>query len=170
MVAYAYGNPIDIYITILMMALVLHQSAPNAIANTSRCNALVVSAQCRNHQATHIVAASSPARLCRRCKQKFTQNHAQACRYHASLYSGGELAKALGFLRENNDPANSLRNVVGTTGLLRCASSTCSTILHTEHRFWDCCGALDEAAPGCCTAPHITYDDAEGDLDFWRRH
>lgn len=64
--------------------------------------------------------------ICKRCKQEFVphENHNTACRYHASLYSGGELAKALGFLRENDDPTNSLRRVVGTTGLLRCVPST----------------------------------------------
>jgi hypothetical protein len=26
-------------------------------------------------------------------------------------------------------------------------------------RFWDCCGATDEAVPGCTRGPHATYDD-----------
>lgn len=71
-----------------------------------------------------------PTRVCRRCKQQFTDNHAKACRYHSSLYSGGELAKALGFLRENDDPANSLRSVMGTTGLLRCVLRH---VTHCQH-------------------------------------
>lgn len=28
-------------------------------------------------------------------------------------------------------------------------------------RFWDCCGAEDENAPGCCTSRHVTYDDPD---------
>lgn len=28
-------------------------------------------------------------------------------------------------------------------------------------RFWDCCGAEDEDAPGCCTGRHVTYDDPD---------
>jgi len=26
-------------------------------------------------------------------------------------------------------------------------------------RFYDCCGALAEDAPGCCTGPHASFDE-----------
>ena len=28
-------------------------------------------------------------------------------------------------------------------------------------RFWDCCNALEEGAPGCCMGKHVSYDDAD---------
>ena len=52
--------------------------------------------------------------------------------------------QALGFCRASDRPEDQLRAVVGRTGLIR---------------FWDCCGAEEEAAPGCCTSRHVTYDD-----------
>ena len=52
--------------------------------------------------------------------------------------------QALGFCRASDRPEDQLRAVVGRTGLIR---------------FWDCCGAEEEDAPGCCTSRHVTYDD-----------
>ena len=56
------------------------------------------------------------------------------------------LMQALGFCRASDRPEDQLRAVVGRTGLMR---------------FWDCCGAEEEAAPGCCTSQHVTYDDPD---------
>ena len=72
-------------------------------------------------------SAEITSSTCRRCKQRFNpaDNHDQACSYHPCNWSGGEKAKALGFLRESADPADSLSARLGTGTL----------------RFWDCCGA-----------------------------
>lgn len=85
---------------------------------------------------------------CRRCRQHFlqTDNHTTACRYHPALYTGGEVAKAIGFCRQSAEPQHQLSAVVGRTGLMR---------------FWDCCGAEREGAPGCCAGRHVTYDDLD---------
>ncbi len=55
----------------------------------------------------------------------------------------GPVAKAIGFVRQSAAAEHQLGAVVGRQGLLR---------------FWDCCGAGSEGAPGCCTAHHITFD------------
>lgn len=52
--------------------------------------------------------------------------------------------QAIGFVRESAAPEHQLRAVVGKSGLMR---------------FWDCCGAESEAAPGCCTGPHVAFGE-----------
>ncbi len=43
-----------------------------------------------------------------------------------------------------------------------CRHTTCRPPTRsTIRRFWDCCGAEQEDAPGCCTGRHVTYDDPD---------
>jgi len=83
-------------------------------------------------------------RLCQRCKRMYfeSENDSTSCRYHPLNWSGGEKAKAIGFLRKNDDPEHSLASVHGT-GMMH---------------FWDCCGADQYDSPGCALGPHIPYD------------
>ncbi|KAG2432314.1 hypothetical protein HYH02_013034 [Chlamydomonas schloesseri] len=92
---------------------------------------------------------------CKRCKQRFAaeQNHRTACRYHSETWTGGELAKATGFVRQSDAPEHQLGAVMGRTGLLR---------------FWDCCGAEDEGAPGCKQSFHCSFDDEVNERHGWR--
>lgn len=78
-----------------------------------------------------------------------------SCRHHTSLWSGGEVAKALGFVREGDAPHQQLKAVIGRTGLLR---------------FWDCCGAEEVDAPGCATSFHITWDSDLNVRMGWASH
>ncbi len=55
------------------------------------------------------------------------------------------MAKALGFLRESADPADSLSARHGTGTL----------------HFWDCCGADSYEAEGCRKGKHIGWDDED---------
>jgi hypothetical protein len=91
-----------------------------------------------------------PTKLCRRCRQSYreSENTAHSCRYHSANWSGGEKAKALGFLRASDDPQDSLAAIHGT-GILS---------------FWDCCGADAYDAPGCVEGRHVAFgeEDAEG--------
>ncbi|KAF6259118.1 hypothetical protein COO60DRAFT_1044090 [Scenedesmus sp. NREL 46B-D3] len=116
------------------------QAASTAAANSSR----VV-------QAT----ASTALVTCRRCKQRFSEasNTKDACRYHPALYSGGEVAKAIGFVRASDAAEDQLERVVGRKGLMR---------------FWDCCGSEDEGAPGCCVGFHVSFDDELNEAHGWR--
>lgn len=99
--------------------------------------------------------SSSDLFTCRRCLQRVSaaSNHAAACRYHPALYSGGEVAKAIGFVRASADPQDQLEAVTGRKGLLR---------------FWDCCGDEDAAAVGCVAGFHLTFDDEEDARRGWR--
>ncbi|KAL4449047.1 hypothetical protein ABPG77_007764 [Micractinium sp. CCAP 211/92] len=54
--------------------------------------------------------------------------------------------QAIGFCRQSDAPEHQLRAVAGRTGLIQ---------------FWDCCGAEQEDAPGCCMGRHVTYDDPD---------
>ena len=56
--------------------------------------------------------------------------------------------QAIGFCRASAAPEDQLKVVLGRTGLIQ---------------FWDCCGAEEEGAPGCCTGRHVTYDDPTDD-------
>ena len=80
-------------------------------------------------------------RTCRHCKRRFdpSQNPQTACRRHPALFTGGEVSKAIGFCREAQGREFWLDAVVGASGLLR---------------FYDCCGAGSEDAPGCVVGPH----------------
>ncbi|KAL4530828.1 hypothetical protein Ndes2526B_g09192 [Nannochloris sp. 'desiccata'] len=93
-------------------------------------------------------SSSLQPRTCRKCKQPFNPatNNDRACQYHSAIFTGGEISKAIGFCRASAAPEDQLISVFGRTGLLR---------------FWDCCGAEDENAPGCCYGRHLTYDDPE---------
>jgi len=93
-------------------------------------------------------SSSRALRTCRRCHARFDPalNTDTSCRHHASIFTGGELAKATGFLQAAAGPEHSLKAKLGRTGLLR---------------FWDCCGAEDPDTPGCVTGRHVTYDEAE---------
>lgn len=55
------------------------------------------------------------------------------------MFTGGEVSKAIGFCRKGQGRENWLDETVGVSGLLR---------------FWDCCGAGSEEAPGCVVGPH----------------
>jgi len=76
-------------------------------------------------------------RVCRVCRQSYqpADNHAQACRFHRDpAMTGAENSKLLG------------------TGPL-------PGHLRGTSFFWDCCGADDPDADGCCTDFHRSYDD-----------
>jgi len=60
--------------------------------------------------------------------------------HHASLFTGGEYGKYTGFVPASPRFEDRQRQ----RGLVR---------------FFDCCGALSEDAPGCCSAPHEPFDD-----------
>lgn len=66
------------------------------------------------------------------------------CRYHPSLFTGGEISKAIGFVRQSAAPEDQVTAVLGRTGLIR---------------FWDCCGATDPDAQGCTKGRHAAYGD-----------
>eukprot|EP00195_Chlamydomonas_chlamydogama_P006885 CAMPEP_0202911156 /NCGR_PEP_ID=MMETSP1392-20130828/54204_1 /ASSEMBLY_ACC=CAM_ASM_000868 /TAXON_ID=225041 /ORGANISM="Chlamydomonas chlamydogama, Strain SAG 11-48b" /LENGTH=125 /DNA_ID=CAMNT_0049601557 /DNA_START=174 /DNA_END=551 /DNA_ORIENTATION=- len=101
-------------------------------------------------------AAKEEIYTCKRCRSKFTapSNQRDSCRFHPDLYTGGEVAKAIGFVRASDAAEHQLGAVVGRTGLMR---------------FWDCCGNEDEAAPGCTTSFHITFDDDLNQAMGWQR-
>ena len=88
-----------------------------------------------------------PTKLCKRCKQRFkpSENTSHACRFHPLNWSGGEKAKAIGFLRASDDPADSLAAVHGT-GMMA---------------FYDCCGADSYDAPGCHVGRHVAYGEED---------
>eukprot|EP00955_Chlamydomonas_euryale_P064477 358989-Chlamydomonas_euryale.AAC.6 len=46
-------------------------------------------------------STSQPLITCRRCKQRFVadSNASTSCQYHPAIYTGGEVAKAMGFVR-----------------------------------------------------------------------
>lgn len=102
----------------------------------------------RRHVASARASAQPPAsttlRTCRHCKRPFdpTLNTPTSCRHHPALFTGGEVSKAIGFLRDG-DGSPWLMESVGRAGLLR---------------FWDCCGAGDEDAPGCVVGPHEPFE------------
>jgi hypothetical protein len=54
--------------------------------------------------------------------------------------------------RAGDAPEQQLRAVTGRQGLLR---------------FWDCCGAEEEAAPGCEASFHITWDEKLNEAHGW---
>lgn len=86
---------------------------------------------------------STVTATCRHCKKPFVvaDNHDAACRYHPMLYTGGEVGKATGFVRRSQEPEDQLKE----RGIIR---------------FWDCCGARDELAPGCQIGRHVSFDEA----------
>ena len=96
------------------------------------------------HRVVLVRASGTETSTCKRCKAQFTprSNHARACVYHPQLYTGGEVGKYTGFVPIS--PA--LEHRSRERGLVR---------------FWDCCNALEEGAPGCCTGKHVSYDDTE---------
>ncbi|KAI8114635.1 hypothetical protein M9434_002755 [Picochlorum sp. BPE23] len=89
------------------------------------------------------------SRVCKRCKQRYIpdENSPNACSYHPLNWSGGEKAKAVGFLRKSSAPEDSLSQTLGT-GMLS---------------FWDCCGADDYNAPGCTRGYHIPFGEETSD-------
>lgn len=86
-------------------------------------------------------------RICKRCKKEYIaeENHKKACQYHSLNWSGGEIAKAHGFLRESEDLADQLRYKLGT-GLIS---------------FWDCCGKESYDSPGCTYGRHVAYGEED---------
>ena len=82
---------------------------------------------------------------CRRCKERFSMdsNRPVSCGYHPSLFSGGEVGKAMGFVRKSAEAEDQLGRVMGRRGLMR---------------FWDCCGREEESAPGCSRGYHLSFD------------
>lgn len=81
---------------------------------------------------------------CRRCRASFTAstNGPHVCRFHPALFTGGEVGKYTGFVPRSGAVADQLKE----RGLVR---------------FWDCCGALTEDAPGCMTSRHQGWDDSD---------
>ncbi|GLC43200.1 hypothetical protein PLESTB_000851400 [Pleodorina starrii] len=132
------------------------QSPAPAIATVATAQQDTAAADSPSSGAT---APAAPPNLtwmtCRRCKQRFAaeQNHREVCRYHSEGWTGGELAKAIGFVRRSDAPEHQLAAVMGRTGLLR---------------FWDCCGAEEEGAPGCKVSFHTAFDDEENERRGWR--
>eukprot|EP00850_Spirogloea_muscicola_P005769 SM000026S09018 [mRNA] locus=s26:937377:938047:+ [translate_table: standard] len=76
-------------------------------------------------------------RLCRRCKRQFDpqQNEVAACAYHRGLF----------VCRRHDDQKRyyELKDGEGPYAA----------------RFYDCCGAESEGAPGCTQSRHITFDE-----------
>jgi hypothetical protein len=102
--------------------------------------------------AAHSVPAHKRTTTCRRCHASFVKDgpddHDKACVSHRGLYvcqfhpnNAAASGDGLGYYGNGPDgdgwPA----------------------------KFWDCCGAEDEATPGCVARPHASYDD---DDDDWR--
>jgi hypothetical protein len=101
---------------------------------------------------SHLTPHSSPPLLqtslaiAPRQPYRASENHRTACLYHPEMYTGGEIAKYIGFVRASERPEDQLVNVVGRTGLAQ---------------FWDCCGATEEDAPGCTRGYHVGYGDPD---------
>ena len=95
------------------------------------------------HVTSVVVVQSARTFVCKRCKKRYkeSENSETACRYHPLNWSGGEKAKAIGFLRESDAPEHSLAQVHGT-GMLQ---------------FWDCCGQTSYSSSGCCISRHVPY-------------
>lgn len=95
------------------------------------------------HVTSVVVVQSARTFVCKRCKKRYkeSENSDTACKYHSLNWSGGEKAKAIGFLRESDAPEHSLAQVHGT-GMLQ---------------FWDCCGQTSYSSPGCCVSRHVPY-------------
>lgn len=107
------------------------------------------SEQERNLHVSSGEQVSTVSRVCKRCKQRYVaeENTPTACLYHPLNWSGGEKAKAVGFLRKSSSPEDSLSQTIGT-GMLS---------------FWDCCGADDYNAPGCTHGYHIPFGEETSD-------
>jgi hypothetical protein len=89
-----------------------------------------------------VAANSNRERICRRCHKTFLpQNGTAVCVYHTELFTGGEVGKFTGYV----PPPIPLQR--RKTGLVR---------------FYDCCGARSEDAPGCVVGPHVPFDDDDG--------
>lgn len=74
-----------------------------------------------------------------------SENGPTACNYHTELFTGGEIAKYTGFVRATADnPEDQLINKLGRYGIVR---------------FYDCCGATEESAPGCVTGRHVGFGE-----------
>lgn len=84
-------------------------------------------------------------RTCRRCHARFDpgRNEANACRFHRSIY----------VCRYHPAEVRSLNIGLGD-GLGYYGNGEEGW----DARFWDCCGAEDEGAPGCSAAPHEPFD------------
>ena len=108
-------------------------------------------------------AVTTQAQTCRRCRRPFlaADNGPTACVWHPQLFTGGELGKYTGYVPES--PAYEHRMKARAC----CDSPRLRTLTRAGEqkrgmvRFWDCCGATDEASPGCMRGPHATYDDDE---------
>lgn len=60
--------------------------------------------------------------------------------------------QAIGFVRESAAPEHQLLVAKGRRGLMR---------------FWDCCGAEAEDAPGCVLGFHVSFDADENARRGW---
>lgn len=98
---------------------------------------------------TAAAAAQQQLLTCRRCRERFEAgaNSRGACRYHPALFTGGEVAKAIGFVRASDAPEHQLEAVVGRKGLMRCAWRHCSNGRRRNTARWQACG-VSGAAPG----------------------
>jgi hypothetical protein len=84
--------------------------------------------------ATSVLSLDMP-KLCRVCKQRYSIDVINNCRYHSGRWMGAENSKHYGTRSGGKDTGLSL--------------------------FWDCCDAETPDAVGCCTGKHIGYDEDE---------
>lgn len=82
--------------------------------------------------------------------------------------------------RSSAEPEDQLEAVAGRKGIIRCvpacadpaadSSGSCTPcralvadvlLACLPRRFWDCCGAEEQDAPGCKHGPHVSFDDGE---------
>ncbi len=61
--------------------------------------------------------------------------------------------QAIGFVRSSDAPEHQLKAMTGRNGLLR---------------FYDCCGAGEEDAPGCTLSHHVTWDEEVNEHHGWK--
>lgn len=145
--AWRIGNVLISIVNEKMMHLSLPLNQSGSLVKSSIRGVLLARVQSVPRHVTGIVLASSMTTtrtyVCKRCKQRYkeSENSETACRYHPLNWSGGEKAKAIGFLRESDSPEHSLAQVHGT-GMLQ---------------FWDCCGQTSYSSPGCCVSWHVPF-------------
>ncbi|KAI9189870.1 hypothetical protein H9P43_001303 [Blastocladiella emersonii ATCC 22665] len=79
--------------------------------------------------------------LCRRCNNEFDRSSPSGCRFHRDA-----------FVCRPHPPdhyAFELNDAMYKQLLEK----------NWAAKFWDCCGAEDQGAPGCATANHVGWDD-----------
>ena len=110
-------------------------------------------------------AATAAQQTCRNCRRPFlaSDNGPTACVWHPQLFTGGELGKYTGYVPESPAFEHRMKVRKRFRGVFLQGSQQRLTLGPRQKRgmvrFWDCCGATDEAAPGCMRGPHKSYDD-----------